>query len=291
VYCPPRFICPTVVYRPVVYTPICYPTFFIQPVIYDPFPCYSLSYSSTIHRTVIQQPTLFAGSTATGSRALSQTSRLSRDATSAQPLVKSRMAAASVPSRRAASDTLTSYSPIWTQSAIGLIDDMMERGEWELAHLSLQRMDKISTPLGHSVLLRQAVMDLVAHRDSIDTAGVDRIMDRLSRAAEAGSRLAADELPGASLSAYLRESRIELLPVLDRLAQRVIEAPDRSGREMLLLSVLLQLDGQQERSKLFARESRTLAARSDAFRWSPVLRSLGWEHEADALIVSNEGRK
>lgn len=273
VYCPPRVVCAPIYYRPVVYAPICYPTY-CSPVIYDPF-CYtSFGYSVAIQRTVVAQPII---TNWTVSRSAPIATRQLARTTSVQPVVQK-------PSRQA----LTTYSPIWTESAVGLIDDMMDRGEWELAHQSLQRMNKIKTPLDRRVLLRQAVMDLVAHRESIDAPELDRIMDRFAQAAEKGSRFAPEELRGDSLSNYLRESRIELDPIFDSLAQRVIEQPERSGREMLLLSVLLKLDGQADRASLFAKESRMMAARSDAFRWKSVLQSLGREFDADALLASKD---
>jgi len=212
----------------------------------------------------------------------------SPQATSAQlvvnkpPALSQRVAAQRTPS------TATTYSPVWTESAIGLIDEMMERGEWELAYQSLVRMEKITTPLNHRVVLRQAVMDLVAHRDQIDVARMDRVMDLLNKAAAAGSPFSPEDFRGASLSKYLQASDIELNPILDNLAQRVLQQPERSGRELLLLSVLLKLDGQQERSLLFAKESRTLAARSDAFRWKSVLQSLDRQIDQDALLATKD---
>jgi len=183
---------------------------------------------------------------------------------------------------------LTTYSPVWTQSAVGLIDDMAERGEWELAQRSLQRMDSISTPLGHAVLLRRAVFDLVAHADTIDSAQMDRFLDRFNQAAEAGSRFESDELRGKTLSSYLRAASIDLNPILDRLAQRALETPDRSGREMLLLSVLLKLDNQPDRASLFADASGAVAERSLAFRWHSALQSVSPKIDRDTLLAAKD---
>jgi hypothetical protein len=67
-----------------------------------------------------------------------------------------------------------------------------------------------------------------------------------------------------------------------------LQQPEKSGREMMLLTVLLKLDGQQDRARLFAKESRTLAARSDTFRWKSVLRSLDRPMDDDALLVAKD---
>jgi hypothetical protein len=183
---------------------------------------------------------------------------------------------------------LTTYSPVWTQSAVGLIDDMMERGEWELAQRSLQRMDSISTPLGHAVLLRRAVFDLVAHADTIESSQLDRLLDRFNQAAAAGSCFGSDELRGKSLGSYLRAASIDLNPILDRLAQRALETPERSGREILLLSVLLKLDHQPERASLFADASGAFAERSLAFRWHSTLQSVRPKIDGDTLLAAKD---
>jgi hypothetical protein len=209
-------------------------------------------------------------------------------ASSAQRLVQNNTGLRVATVKKEATPTLTTYSPVWTESAIGLIDDMMDRGEWELAHQSLQRMDKLSTPVSHRVLLRQAVMDLVAHRQDLNASHLDRIMDRFARAAHEGSQLAPEELRGNSLSSYLEVTGISVeKDLLDRLAQRVLRQPEQSGRELLLLSVLLNLDGQKERAQLFTNESRTLAAHSDSFRWQVVLRTLDQPSDSDALLAVN----
>jgi hypothetical protein len=245
-----------------------FPTVYVTPVCYRP----------VVYTPVATQQRLYANSQRSNS--------LNR--TSAQPFVqKKNLPVARGPSPHAGAP-LTTYSPIWTESALGLIDDMMERGEWQIAHQSLERMEKISTPLSHRVLLRQAVLDLVANRESIDIARMDRVMDRLAKAAEAGSLFSPDEFRGASLSDYLRASEINLNPILDQLAQRILQQPEKSGREMMLLTVLLKLDGQQDRARLFAKESRTLAARSDTFRWKSVLRSLDRPMDDDALLVAKD---
>jgi hypothetical protein len=254
-----------VIYRPAICAPVIY-----DPVIYDPIPCATTFSTLSVSRTT----------TAPRWAAL--------QASSAQRVVRNETGLRVATVKKETQPVLTTYSPVWTEAAIGLIDDMMDRGEWELAHQSLQRMDKLSTPISHRVLLRQAVMDMVAHRQELNASHLDRIMDRFARAAEEGSQLAPEELRGNSLSAYLEDAGISLEEdLLDQLAQRVLRQPEQSGRELLLLSVLLSLDGQKERAQLFTNESRTLAAHSDSFRWQVVLRTLGQPSEGDALLAVN----
>jgi hypothetical protein len=253
---------------PIIVAPVCYRPVVYTPVYYDPFP-----YPPSISTWSV--------------------SRSNRLATSVQPVVQGpvvqRKTLANSRARKQSVDQpLTTYSPIWTESAVGLIDEMVERGEIELAQQSLERMGKISTPLSHRVLVRQALIELVAHRDAIDVPRLDRVMDLFAKAAQAGNGFSTEEFRGASLSAYLRASDIELTEILDQLAQRALEQPDRSGREMLLLAVLLKLDGQKDRALLFADESRTLAARSDAFRWKSVLRSLDRQRDDDSLLAAKD---
>jgi hypothetical protein len=169
-----------------------------------------------------------------------------------------------------------------------LIDDMMKRGDWEVAYRSCQRMEEIPSPKNHRVLLRQAVLDLIAKRDSLTDGDLNRLMDRFSQAADAGSDFAENELAGGSLTEYLQHSDIALDNILNELSRRVLESPESSGREMLLVSVLLTLDGQHERAALFTNETRTLAALSDSFRWQAVLRSLDRQLERDTLIAAKD---
>ncbi len=301
--CAPVVAAP-VCYPPVYYQPICYPPVYYRPVYYRPVVVNPVCYDPFLSNPILTNPiasqqVLQASSLRVNSlqRNLAQRTQLqskSPQATSAQLLVnkqllvKKQTALNNRVASQHAPSTATTYSPVWTESAIGLIDEMMERGEWELAYQSLVRMEKITTPLNHRVVLRQAVMDLVAHRDQIDVARMDRVMDLLNKAADAGSPFSPEDFRGASLSKYLQASDIELSPILDKLAQRVLQQPERSGRELLLLSVLLKLDGQQERSLLFAKESRTLAARSDAFRWKSVLQSLDRQIDQDALLAAKD---
>ncbi len=270
------------------------PTYFYQPAIYSPViyvpDCYSVNVSAGGYP--------FASSTS-----LTRNIASSRIANTSQPSRRiptqlSRSAINTSAQRFVTNDTLpnprlsvrdidsirpvTPYSPIWTEAAVGLIDDMMARGEWEIAYHSCQRMEKIQSPKNHRVVLRQAVLDLVANRNTMSDPSLEHALELFNEAAGVGSELAPTELPGGSLASYLKASAIELDPLLDALSRRVLEEPESSGREMLVLSVLLNLDGQPERAALFTRETRSLAALSSTFRWQSVMQAL----DSNALDTS-----
>jgi hypothetical protein len=166
------------------------------------------------------------------------------------------------------------YSPVWTQSAVGLIDNLMDRGDWEIASASCQRMEKVPSAQTHPVLLRQAIFELAAHRDAMNPSTLERILDKLNTAVIDGSQLSPSELRHGGLAQYLAPSGISLTEVMDQLSKRALEKPESSVEELLLIASLLTLDNQPERAELFAREARAQAPLTDAFRWQSLLRTL-----------------
>jgi hypothetical protein len=166
------------------------------------------------------------------------------------------------------------YSPIWTESAVGLLDDLMDRGEWAIATESSQRLEKIPSALTQSVLLRQAIFELVTHRDTLTTSELERVLHKLDYATIEGSELLGTELRHGSISLYLEGSTIPLDSILDPLSKRAMEHPESSSKELLLIAALLTLDGQQERASVFAREARAQAAIEESFPWQSLLRTL-----------------
>ncbi|MFN7733507.1 MAG: hypothetical protein ACK5OB_16540 [Pirellula sp.] len=166
------------------------------------------------------------------------------------------------------------YSPVWTQSAVGLIDNLMDRGDWEIAFASCQRMEKVPSAQTHPVLLRQAIFELAAHRDAMNPSTLERILDKLNTAVTDGSQLSPSELRNGGLAQYLAPSGISLTDVMDQLSKQALEKPESSVEELLLLASLLTLDDQPERAELFAKEARAQAPLTDAFRWQSLLRTL-----------------
>lgn len=177
--------------------------------------------------------------------------------------------------------SLQAYSPVWTESAVGLIDDMVAHGDWESAYQGCRRMDKINSPKHHSVLIRHAVLELVAIREIVlDTesgAGLqdmDRALDLFERACARGGTIGSDSLGEKTIGAYFGASNIDVGSLMESLSRRVLAQPTTSGREILLLATLLRLDGQNERAELFAREAVSQSAMSETFRWNHLLREL-----------------
>ncbi len=166
------------------------------------------------------------------------------------------------------------YSPIWTESAVGLLDDLMDRGEWAIATESSQRLEKIPSALTQSVLLRQAIFELVTHRDTLTTSELERVLHKLDYATIEGSELLGTELRHGSISLYLEGSTIPLDSILDPLSKQAMEHPESSSKELLLIAALLTLDGQPERASVFAREARAQAAMEESFPWQSLLRTL-----------------
>ena len=176
---------------------------------------------------------------------------------------------------------LQPYSPVWTESAVGLIDAMVARGDWESAYQACRRMEKINSPKHHSVLLRHAVFELVAIRNVVleveSEAGLgdmDRALDLFEHACERGGVIDPEVLGEKTIGAYLRASSVDVDRMMETLSRRVLAQPGTSGREILLLATLLRLDGQNERADLFAREAVSQSAMSESFRWSHLLRAL-----------------
>ncbi len=167
---------------------------------------------------------------------------------------------------------LTTYSPVWTKSAVGLIDSMVAEGEIKIANDSCVRMESIKSAKDSSVYLRQAILGIAARGEQLDSQSLNHALDYFNRAAATGSEMSGAELPGESLGKYLEQANIDVNRILDLLAQRVLDKPENSGRELLLLTTLLKLDGQNDRSQTFALAAQNQAIDSDSFQWFSLLR-------------------
>jgi hypothetical protein len=167
---------------------------------------------------------------------------------------------------------LQPYSPIWTKAAVGIVDDMVAAGELDHAHSSCQSMERITQPKGAGVYLRQALLKYFANDgSSAEKPSIDEVLRLLELACEAGSRVLPNELAKDSLQDYFSACSVDVNEKLDRLSQSVLESPNQSGRELLLLAALLKLDGQADRAKLFATELEEQVAKSGSFRWNSLL--------------------
>ena len=79
------------------------------------------------------------------------------------------------------------------------------------------------------------------------------------------------ELSKGSLQDYFAACRVDLDGKLELLSKSVLESPNSSGNELLLLAAWLKLDGQQDRAKLFATEVEQQFDKAGTFRWHSLL--------------------
>lgn len=167
---------------------------------------------------------------------------------------------------------LQPYSPIWTKAAVGIVDDMVAAGELDHAHSSCKSMERITQPKGSGVYLRQALLNYFSTDANVtQSSSTDEILQLLDLACAAGSQVQPSELAKDSLGDYFSACLVDVNGTLERLSKSVLELPNNSGRELLLLSALLKLDGQPERAKLFANEVEEQVANSGSFRWNSLL--------------------
>ncbi len=167
---------------------------------------------------------------------------------------------------------LQPYSPIWTKAAAGIVDDMVAAGELEHAYSSCKSMERITQPKGSGVYLRQALLSYFStDAGETQSRSTDEILQLLELACAAGSQVQPSELAKDSLRDYFSACSVDVNGTMERLSKSVLESPKNSGRELLLLSALLKLDGQPDRAKLFANEVGEQVARSSSFRWNSLL--------------------
>lgn len=167
---------------------------------------------------------------------------------------------------------LQPYSPIWTKAAVGIVDDMVAAGELDHAHSSCKSMERITQPKGAGVYLRQALLSYFSTDENVaQSRSTDEILQLLELACAAGSQVQPSELAKDSLRDYFSACLVDVNGTMERLSKSVLESPNNSGRELLLLSALLKLDGQPDRAKLFANEVGEQVARSSSFRWNSLL--------------------
>ena len=166
---------------------------------------------------------------------------------------------------------LQPYSPIWTKAASGIVDDMVAAGQMDDAFASCRSMEKIDQPKGAGVYLRQALLSYFANRNASNASATEDILGVLDQACAAGSQLQPSELAKTSLSEYFEHCSVDVNDSMEQLSRWILDNPKKSGRELLLLSALLKLEGQSDRAKLFAAEASELASQSTSFHWNNLL--------------------
>jgi hypothetical protein len=165
---------------------------------------------------------------------------------------------------------LQPYSPIWTEAANGLVDDMIANGQLANAAASCKGMEKIEQPKGAGVYLRQALISYFETAQN-PSASTEEVLDLLEKACQAGSQLQPSELSKKSLGEYFEACNVDVESSMEQLSRWILENPGKSGRELMLLTALLKIDGQADRARLFADEAEQLAVKSGTFRWANLL--------------------
>ena len=167
---------------------------------------------------------------------------------------------------------LQPYSPIWTKAAVGIVDQMIAAGELDHAHSSCKSMERVTQPKGSGVYLRQALLNYFSTEESSSSKpSNEEILKLLELACNAGSMLQPSELAKDSLQEYFAACSVDVEGKLELLSKSILESPEHSGKELLLLSALMKLEGQDDRAKLFATSAAEQAAKSSTFRWNSVL--------------------
>lgn len=167
---------------------------------------------------------------------------------------------------------LQPYSPIWTKAAVGIVDDMIAAGELDSAHSSCKSMERIKQSKGAGVYLRQALLNYFSSEaSSSQKPSTEEVLNLLELACEAGSQVQPSELSKNSLHEYFAACAVDVTAAMEQLSQSVLEAPNHSARELLLLTALLKLEGQGDKARLFANEINELASKSGSFRWNRLL--------------------
>ena len=167
---------------------------------------------------------------------------------------------------------LQPYSPVWTKAAVGLVDDMVARGDLDDAYTSCKSMERITQQKGAGVYLRQALLSYFSVEvDAAKKPSTDDVLKLLELACEGGSLLQPSELAKDSLQDYFAACTVDVNRSLDHLSKSVLESSNQPGQDLLLLAALLKLEGQDDRAKLFATEVQEQASKSNAIRWNAIL--------------------
>ena len=288
-------------FAPVYYTPTYYAPTYFAPTYYEPTyfapTCHTYSWGS------VQQSTSFPVASANPSRAFPSTSFASNKVVSnalamqtrgAEPMqsrILGGIPVAKLDPNDQAVETVTPaafeegitlvsnkpavlqpYSPVWAKAAVGIVDDLVARGDLDDAYTSCKSMERISQQKGAGVYLRQALLSYFSVEVSeAKKPSTEDVLKLLELACEGGSMLQPSELSTDSLQNYFAACTVDVNRSLDHLSKCVLEASNPEGQDLLLLAALLKLEGQDERAKLFATEVKEQASNSNAIRWNAIL--------------------
>lgn len=163
---------------------------------------------------------------------------------------------------------LSSTSSVWSDSAIGLVDEMVLAGDMPSALRSCDAMASNRQPMNKGIYLRHAILKLFTPETETD---LQKVLDLLNMSAAAGGEIVPSELGVSTLRDYLEPSRVGLQESLNQFSQNALEGKTDGAADLLLIATLLKLDGQSERCKLFASEAFDRAAASESFAWHSLL--------------------
>jgi hypothetical protein len=246
-------------------------------------PTYSVDYFS---QSKSYQPTYAGNSTYVGKSASTLSPYIAhtdpRDSVNA-PVPGRLVSSETVSAKKPAVSQLTStegirvvkpYTPIWTESAIGLIDAMIAEGDVDTALASCHRMEKIPDSKGPGIYLRHGLFEqFLASRGGSESSS-SRVLNLLNEACANGSYLEAREIGKDSITEYFANAKIDVADELEKLSKRVLDDSSNSIGDLLLLSALLKLDGQSDRAVLFANEVQNQVAGQPSFQWRKLLDSI-----------------
>jgi len=166
---------------------------------------------------------------------------------------------------------LQPYSPVWTKAAVGIVDDMVARGDLDDAYSSCKSMERITQPKGAGVYLRQALLSYFSIEvDEAKKPSTDDVLKLFELACEGGSMLQPSELAKDSLQDYFVACTVDVNRTLESLSKSVLDSSNQSGQDLLLLAALLKLEGQDDRARLFATEVKEQASMSNVIRWNAI---------------------
>jgi hypothetical protein len=139
-------------------------------------------------------------------------------------------------------------------------------------------MESISAPMSAGVYLRQALLGLASASGELTSMQIGNSLRAFEQACEAGSSLDQREFGKESLTDYTSATTFELDELMNGLSKRILENPRSSLDDLFLLSVLLKLDGQHERSELVVREARSQSALLGSQSWHAIGHALQSEN-------------
>ena len=291
-YYTPTYFAP-VYYTPTYYAPTYYAPTYFAPTYYEPA-CYTTSWSG------VQQNTGFPIASTNTTRSFQNTSfaanktvsnALAKQTRVDQPRILAGIPVAKLDTVRETVENvkteardqgihlvsnkpvvLQPYSPVWTKAAVGIVDDMVARGDLDDAYTSCKSMERITQQKGAGVYLRQALLSYFSVEvDAAKKPSTDDVLKLLELACEGGSMLEPSELAKDSLQDYFAACTVDVNRSLDQLSKSVLDSSSQAGQDLLLLAALLKLEGQDDRAKLFATEVKEQASKSNAIRWNAIL--------------------